>query len=216
MPTRKRLIYSWNDKDFKWTKEDLQSVYYNLKKLGYCLSKEEPENYMLKVIDNIVEILLGDKWVMLLCNSHKLLSELANYIPVTYSLNSMFSCMNVNSNDVYKTIYEGTFDDSALNELKLVTLLYWNNILEVNPNAVKYTGGFFDLISMRANRKCSTVLTHLYTGTQAPVGAMKNIEIRMSQLFGEGTTSIIREKITIIDIPARENNLWGKINKISI
>lgn len=210
-----KLIHSWDDnKDFVWAKEDLNSIYYNLKKFGYLLPPQKPSDLVVKIINKIVVKLLNDEWLILLSNNYNLLAQLSNLIPITYSLNSMYSCMNVTTNEVYKALYESSFDDSVLNTMKLSTLLYWSNVAQSGPNVSKYSGVFFDLISTRAKRKCTTVFTHLYNGERAPSTLMRTLGISISTLFGEGTTAIIKEKITPIDIPIEVNNSWDKIGEI--
>lgn len=212
----KNLVYPWDDKTFNGDIKELDYIYYRLKDLGYSIKKEKPNEFILKVLNKILPLVLEDKWLFLITNSNSLLEEISTLIPVVYSLTSSWSSMTVDSHHIYSlvTSYSDEVIENKIRKTQKASLLFWNHFLEVSQYASRSSGSFTALLRNRAKRKCSTVFTLLYKEQQLVKVAIEEINKKIINTFGESFFSIFTEKITVIDIPTELNKPWNKVMRI--
>lgn len=206
------LVYPWDDKNFKGTKEELFYIYNELKKRKYKISVEKPTDiYLLKIIDKLVPILLQDKWLLITSNSNDLLENLTNYLSLIYSLTSTYTCVNTSSEVIQLLLVHS---DEPLEQLKRTSLLFWQYFLDVPKYMNSCIGSITEMMRVRASRKCSTVFTYLYVGDSLNKSEIQIINNKIKDTFGQSFAAILNSKISIVDVPVKMDNPWNKVIKI--
>lgn len=171
------LSYPWNAKSIKAQQNIIAQIWgdlYNNNPKCLKYRDEVPDKRILTMLDEVYDLIDKGKWVIVGCNSIKLLQIFAEVMPMVYSFTShKYSYLTDTENliNVIDGKSKKDFDNelrsslSEMEKLRLYPLLLWDNMTANHRWSQKYSGEIMNIFQARVKGNAVFVTTHLYTGS---------------------------------------------------
>lgn len=198
------LVYPWDSQKCRAPQSVKAQIWGDLfKQNSLCLKYREPENIPDKKVLTIIEDVYGKveekKWVVVTCDSIKILQSFAEVFPMAYSFTSRQYSMSVTTDKLIFILNDKEYVDNYLQQtltkkekLHMYPLLFWEGILTAHKWGKGYQGNIANIFHEKIKLEGILVATVHCSANDAadfPVSFLRDF----GMIWGSQLKNIIQE-----------------------